>query len=443
VEVETRYARSGDVSVAYQVVGDGPCDLVLVPGGISHVEAIWDEPAHARSLRRLASFSRLILFDKRGTGLSDPVATCPMLETRMDDVRAVMDAAGSERATVLGVSEGGPMSALFAATYPERTTALILYGTCPTLAWDWDEGCACRVSPLELQAQIGGLIDQWGEAAALDLLAPSVVDDEHFRRFWARYERLGASPAMARALTEMNREIDVRAVLPMIRVPTLVVHRAGDRVTKPVGGRESARLVPAARYVELPGADHLPFVGDTEPLLDAIEEFMTGAAPVREPDRVLATVAFTDIVGSTERAASLGDRRWSELLESHHIVMQRELERFRGRVVDTAGDGFFATFDGPARAIRCVCAARDALRGFGLEIRAGLHTGEVEVVGDRVRGLAVHIGARVGSRADAGEVLVSSTVKDLVIGSEMRFIDRGSHVLKGVPGEWRLYAVGP
>jgi pimeloyl-ACP methyl ester carboxylesterase len=440
LEPDTRYARSGDVSIAYQVLGDGPLDLVVVPGAISHVEAIWDEPSHARALRRLASFARLIIFDKRGTGLSDPVPSVPTLEERMDDVRAVLDAVGSEHAALLGLSEGGPMSALFAATYPERTRGLVLYGTCPTLSWDWEESCPHCGTPSELRTLSSSIHEHWGEAAALELMAPSVADDERFRRFWARYERLGASPAMARALTEINRQIDVRDVLPSIRVPTLVLHRADDRVTTAAGGRQMAELVPGARYVELSGSDHLAFVGDTDPLLDAIEEFLTGVRPIQEPDRVLATVAFTDIVGSTERAVALGDRRWRELLESHHRLVRGELERFRGREVDTAGDGFFTTFDGPARAIRCACSVRDAVREFGIEIRAGLHTGEVEVTDDGVRGLTVHIGARVGAQAAAGEVLVSSTLKDLVIGSDIEFVDRGAHVLKGVPGEWHLYA---
>jgi class 3 adenylate cyclase/pimeloyl-ACP methyl ester carboxylesterase len=434
MEPETRYAKSGDVHIAYQVVESGPTDLVLVPGFISHIEEWWEEPLSARFLERLASFSRLILFDKRGTGLSDREAGVPTLEQRMDDVRAVLAAAGSERAAVLGVSEGGAMSALFAATYPERTAALVLYGT-------FAEFCSWVPTPEHLEHFLHAIDEGWGTGRSLPHFAPSVADDSRFRRWWARYERLGASPGAAMALMRMNSEIDVRHVLPAIRVPTLVLHRTGDVTVDVEAGRYQAAHIPGATYVELPGVDHLPFVGDAEAVLDEIEEFLTGARPVAEPDRVLATVLFTDVVGSTELAARLGDRRWRDLLDAHHAAVRRQLARFRGREVKTVGDGFLATFDGPARAIRCADAIRASVRTLGLEVRAGLHTGEVELIGDDVGGIAIHVGARVAALAGPGEVLVSSTVKDLVAGSGLRFEDRGTHRLKGVPEGWRLFAV--
>jgi pimeloyl-ACP methyl ester carboxylesterase len=436
MQPETQYARSGDVHIAYQVVGDGPRDLVLVPGFVSHVEMWWDEPHCARFLQRLASFSRLILFDKRGTGLSDRVAEQPTLEQRMDDVRAVMDVIGSARATLLGVSEGGPLSTVFAATYPERTDALILYGSFSAFS-SWVP------TPEQLNQLLTGLEATWGTGGSLPRFAPSVADDPQFQQWWARRERQGASPGALIALMRMNSQIDIEDVLPAVRVPTLILHRTDDRVITVTAGRELADRIPGAKYVELPGDDHLPWVGDPDALLDEIEEFLTGARPAIEPDRVLATVLFTDIVGSTERLAQVGDRRWRELLGAHHAVVRRELERFRGREVNTAGDGFLATFDGPARAVRCAGAIRDAVRSVGLEVRAGVHTGEIELMGDDVGGIAVHIGARVAAGAGPGEILVSSTVKDLVAGSGLVFEDRGAHALKGVPGEWRLFRVLP
>jgi len=439
--IETRYARSGDVNIAYQIVGDGPLDLVFVSGWVSNLDLMWAEPSYARFLRRLASFSRLILFDKRGTGLSDrvPDADLPTLEARMDDVRAVLDAAGAERAALLGHSEGGPMCLLFAATYPERTIALALIGTYARrlIADDYPFGAA----PEAYEAFLREIADGWGGPVGLEIRAPSLVDDERFRTWWADYLRMSASPGAALALTRMNGQIDVRPVLGAIGVPTLVVHRTGDRSLPVEGARFLAERIRGARLVELPGEDHLPFVGDPDEILDEIEEFLTGIRPLREPDRVLATVLFTDIVGSTTRAAELGDRRWRDLLEAHHSLVRRQLERWRGREVDTAGDGFLATFDGPARAIRCACAIRDTVAGLDLEIRAGLHCGEVELVGDDVAGIAVHTGARVAALARANEVLVSSTVRDLVAGSDIGFEERGEHELKGVPGSWRLYAV--
>jgi class 3 adenylate cyclase/pimeloyl-ACP methyl ester carboxylesterase len=436
---ETQYAKSGDVHIAYQVLGEGPLDLVFVPGAVSHLELAWEEPLFTHFLQRLASFSRLICLDKRGTGMSDRVAGIATLEQRMDDVRAVMDAAGSTRAALFGVSEGGPMSVLFAATYPERVSALILYGALVKGVRSPDFPWAPTLEQRERSLE--GIEQRWGRVSNLGIRAPSVADDERFVQWWLGYQRLAASPGAVVALRRMNAEIDVRHVLPAIGVPTLVLHRAEDRDIPVEVGRYLAEHIPGAKYVELPGVDHFPFVGDADALLDEIEEFLTGVRPVAEPDRVLATVLFTDIVRSTERAAELGDRRWRDLLESHYAVVRRELGRFRGREVKTAGDGFLATFDGPARAIRCACAITDSVRPLGLQIRAGLHTGECELMGDDVGGIAVHIGARVAAGAEPGEVLVSSTVKDLVAGSGIRFVDRGAHTLKGVPGEWRLFGV--
>jgi pimeloyl-ACP methyl ester carboxylesterase len=437
----TRYARSGEVNIAYQVVGEGPLDLVFVSGWVSNLDVMWEEPSFARFLRRLASFSRLILFDKRGTGLSDrvPEADLPTLEARMDDVRAVLDAVGAERAALLGHSEGGPMCLLFAATYPERTVALVLIGTYARRLVA--HGYPFGAEPEAYDAFLREIADEWGGAVGLEARAPSLVDDTRFRTWWSDYLRMSASPGAALALTRMNGQIDVRPALETIGVPTLVVHRTGDRSLPVEGARYLAERIRGARLVELPGIDHLPFVGDQDAILDEIEEFLTGVRRGAGNDRVLATVLFTDIVGSTERAAKLGDREWRDLLDSHHLLVRRALESWRGIEVDTAGDGFLATFDGPARAIRCACAIRDAIRGLGLEIRAGLHTGECEVHGETVAGIAVHIGARVAALAGPGEVLVSSTVRDLVAGSGIEFAEHGEHELKGVPGRWRLYSV--
>ncbi len=432
---------SGEVNIAYQVVGEGPLDLVFVSGWVSNLDLMWEDPSYARFLRRLASFSRLILFDKRGTGLSDrvPETDLPTLEARMDDVRAVLDAAGAERAALLGHSEGGPMCLLFAATYPERTNALVLIGTYARRLIG--EGYPFGATPEAYDAFLAEIADGWGGPVGLEVRAPSLADDERFRTWWSDYLRMSASPGAALALTRMNGQIDVRPALRTIEVPTLVVHRSGDRALPVEGARYIAERIRDVRLVELPGDDHLPFVGDQDAILDEIEEFLTGARRGAESDRVLATVLFTDIVGSTERAVELGDRDWRDLLDSHHVLVRRELERWRGTELATAGDGFLATFDGPARAIRCACGVRDAVRGLGLEIRAGLHTGECEVRGDTIAGIAVHIGARVAALAAAGEVLVSSTVKDLVAGSGIEFDERGEHDLKGVPGRWQLYSV--
>lgn len=435
---QTRYARSGEVNIAYQVVGDGPIDLVFVPGFVSHLDLQWADPRIARFLQKLASFSRLIMFDKRGTGLSDPVAGPAPLEDRMDDVRAVMDAAGSERAALFGLSEGGPMSVLFAATYPERTHALILCGTFPTGTLDPDENPAGQ-RWVDSYQRVRDLVEHWGEGRTLAVFAPS-ADSERERVGRGIFERSAASPQMARTLIEMGIEIDVRDLLPSVRVPTLVLHREEEHI--PVEcARYLAGHIPGARLVVLPGMDHIPFYGDAEGYAEEIEEFLTGARQAPMSDRILTTVMFTDIVGSTERAAALGDARWRELLGRHDELIRAELERHRGREVKTMGDGFLATFDGPARGIRCARAIADKVRALDIELRAGLHTGECELVGEDIGGMAVNIGARIGALAGADEVVVSSTVKDLVVGSGISFSDRGAHELKGVPGEWRLFAV--
>jgi class 3 adenylate cyclase len=438
---ETRYATSDGVNIAYQVVGSGPFDLVYVPWWVSNIEVMWEEPRLADFLERLASFSRLILFDKRGTGLSDPVPDddLPTLERRMDDVRAVMDAAGSERAALLGHSEGGNMCIVFSASFPERTSALVLMGCYAKRSRSDDYPWA--PDPMERDRDIEETERTWGRVDPTPTLAPSLVDDQAFRSWLRRYLRLSASPHAAAAVLRMNTGIDTRAVLPAIRVPALCIYRSEDPDVKVEEGRYIAGLIPGARFVELPGADHLMWTGDAAVMLDEIEGFLTGVRRGPEPDRVLATILFTDIVGSTERAASLGDRAWSALVGRHHAAIRRELERFRGREVDTAGDGFLATFDGPARAVRCAVAANEAVSELGLEIRAGVHTGEVELAGAGIRGLAVHVGARVAGLAMAGEVLVSRTVRDLVSGSGIVFDDRGEHALKGVPEPWQVFAV--
>ncbi|MEH2488163.1 adenylate/guanylate cyclase domain-containing protein [Bradyrhizobium sp. AZCC 2230] len=430
----TQYARSGDVHVAYQAFGDGPINLVLVPGFVSNVENYWDQPDLARFLTRLASYARVVTFDKRGTGGSDRVSELPGLDVRMDDLRAVMDAAGIEQAALLGISEGAPLSILFAATYPHRCRALVLYGSFSRFSY-WfatDEALA---------AFFGYVEKAWGTGGSIQKFAPSRANDAAFQRWWGRNERLGASPAAVTALMRMNSQIEIGGVLPAVRVPTLVIHRTGDQVVNVAGGRDVAAKIPGARLAEFPGSDHLFYVGENaDDISDAIEEFLTGARGSAVADRVLATVLFTDIVGSTEKAASLGDRRWRALLDDHHAMVRGILTRFRGHEIKTTGDGFFATFDGPARGVRCARAIADEVRSLGIDIRAGLHTGECEIIGDDVGGIAVHIGARVAALAGAGEVLVSSTVKDLVAGSGLRFGSRGVTPLKGVPGEWQIFA---
>ena len=440
MEAETRYARSGDLRIAFQVHGDGPIDLVFAPGYLSHLEQNQWWPGYAEFFDKMASFSRLIMFDRRGTGLSDRVLTLGSFEELMDDIGAVMDAAGSERAALFGGAEGGPMCALFAATFPERTSALILgasyarRGWAPNYPWGLDDETQQRI--------LDGYEERWGRPGfGARSIAPTLVDDERFQTWYAQAQRFSGTPAAARAWFRVTMEIDVRDVLPAIRVPTLVIHRTGDRVIPVESGRYLAEHIADAKYAELPGVDHFPFVGDIDAIVDEVEEFLTGSRRAREPDRVLATVLFTDIVGSTQRAAELGDRRWASLLAEHHRVVRAELERHRGRVVRIEGDGTLSTFDGPARAVNCASAIRQALVSLGVDIRAGLHTGEIELVETGVEGIAVHIGARVAALAMPGEVLTSSTVKDLVVGSGIEFADRGTHSLKGVPGDWQLYAV--
>ena len=436
---ETRYADSEGVSIAYQVHGDGDLDLVFVSGFVSHAELFWNDPVPARLFRRLASFARLINFDKRGQGLSDRPAHPPTLEESMRDVLAVMDAAGSERAALLGISEGGPMCGLFAATYPERTRALVLYGTYARLARsdDYPEGLPEEL--LERWAQL--MRREWGGPVGIDRWAPSAAHDLAFRDWWARLLRSGTSPGGAVGLMNLYRSLDARSALPAIDVPTLVLHRADDRVIPAAHGRYLAEHIPGARYVELPGEDHLPMAGDTGALLDEIEEFLVGTRRTRDTERALATVLFTDIVGSTERAAGLGDRRWGDLLAAHDAIVRHQLHVHAGVEIKTMGDGFLATFDGPARAIRAARAMIEGARALDVAVRAGIHTGEVELTGGDIAGMAVNIGARVGALAGPGEVLVSSTVKELVVGSGIGFAERGSYELKGVPGEWRLFAV--
>src|SRR6516165_998465 len=430
-----KYARNDGVHIAYRVFGDGPRDMVLIPGTLSHIELYWEFPPNEYLLKRFTSFARVIVFDKRGQGLSDRVAE-QTLEERIGDVKAVMDAAGSDRAALYGWSEGGPMSVLFAATYPERTEALVLCGSFASL----------QAEPIALEPEVWErflheLETHWGEGILASFNAPSRSKDEAFLRWFGRLERATASPGAILALIRANYEIDVRHILSSIQAPTLVLHRIGDRLVPVTAGRYLAQQIPGAKYVELPGDDHLlqAFDPDTlDLLIDEMEEFITGARHRPEPERVLATVLFTDIVGSSKRAAELGDRRWRDLLDEFYATVRRELERYRGIEVDTAGDGFLARFDGPARAIKCASSISDSVGKLGLRVRSGVHTGECEVSGDRLRGIAVHTGARVGALANSGEILVSSTVKDLVAGSGIQFADRGMHVLKGIPGEWRL-----
>jgi class 3 adenylate cyclase len=438
VTAPIRYARSGDVNIAYQVTGDGPFDLVLVHGFFSHLEIDWELPALAHFHERLGTLARLVRLDKRGTGLSDRGVGLPDFETRMDDVRAVLDAVGSESAALLGYSEGGPMCVLFAATYPERTRALVLYGTYAKRS-DPDDDYPWAPTR-EARARVAQELEEgWGENVDLSSMWPSADDAEVA---WAnRRGRASLSPSGARDLILMNSKADVRHVLPSVQCPTLVLHRTGDLDARVEEGRYIAAHIPGARFVELAGDDHVPLV-DPDQILDEVEEFLTGTRPTPASDRVLATVLFTDLVGSTERAQSLGDARWAELVSAHHAAVRRELERFSGEEIDTAGDGFFATFDGPARAIRCALGIREALGALGLEVRAGVHTGEVErPMGEKPRGIAVHAGARVMAAAGGGEVLVSSTTRDLVAGSGLEFEDRGEHELKGIEGPRRLYVV--
>jgi class 3 adenylate cyclase len=434
----TRYARAGDVHIAYQVVGDGPIDLVYVPPQLQQLEHLWAEPRVAAFFARFSRFARLILFDRRGTGLSDPIAARTTIEDTMEDLTAVLDAVGSERAALFAQAEGAPMAILYAATHPDRTHALVLYAGMARMSsapgYEWPG------TPAEREARVAEIFAQWGEGGRIERIAPSHAGDVALRRWFGQLERLSASPGALRLLFDIAGETDVRDVLPSIQAPTLLLHRRDDLVIDVRHSRYLAQHIPGARYVELEGQDNLVVVGDSERVLAEIETFLTGTHTPPEPERVLATVMFTDIVGSTETAARLGDSAWRALLARHDELSRAQLARFRGRAVKSLGDGFLATFDGPARAIRCALELREAVRELGVELRAGLHTGECEAIGEDVGGLAVHIGARVGALAAPREVLVSNTVKDLVVGSGIGFADRGEHALKGVPGTWRLWA---
>ena len=437
---ETSYARSGDVHIAYQVFGEGELDVVLVNGYLTHVELVWDYEPLAHALLGLASFARVIIFDRRGSGLSDPVPQAPTLEERMDDVRAVMDAAGSERAALVGVSEGVSMSILFAATYPERVQALVCVGGMArsTEADDYPLGTPAKAL---IESGIELVAPHWGQGAMIEVVAPSAADDPEARAMLARLERSSASPGMLGQLAQQFLDIDVRNVVPSVHVPTLILHRRYDRLVNVRHGRWLAEHMPNARLVEMPGHDHAIWFEDPESALGEIQEFLTGARSAPEPDRVLATVLFTDIVDSTRTAAELGDRRWREILERYQRAVTGALGHFGGREVKSTGDGHLATFDGPARAIRCAREILDSSGQLGIKLRAGMHTGECEVMGDDIGGIAVHIAARVSALAGPDEVLVSRTVKDLVAGSGLEFTDRGTHTLKGVPDEWQLHAL--
>ncbi len=438
MEAQTKYAKSGDVHIAYRVFGDGPRDILLVPGTLSHVELYWELPANEYILKRLTSFARVIVFDKRGQGLSDRVAE-QSLEERIGDVRAVLDAAGSKRTAVFAWSEGGPMSLMFAATYPERSSALVLFGCFASMkAEPW------ALSQERFNQFLAAVDAHWGEGILVPINAPSMRENKAFVQWFGRLERAASSPGGILALFRADYENDARHLLSSIQVPTLILHRKDDSTIPVACGRDMAQRIPGAKYVELSGEDHL--LQALEPdlldrLLDEIEEFNTGTRHRPDPDRVLATVMFTDIVRSTERAAEIGDSRWRALLTDYYAAVRKELSVFRGREVNTAGDGLLATFDGPNRAIRCACAVRERLRPLGLQVRSGLHTGECELIGEDVGGIAVHIAARVAATAEPDEVLVSSTVRDLVAGSGLRFADRGMHFLKGVPDEWHLFLV--
>jgi class 3 adenylate cyclase len=438
MEAPIKYAKSGEVFIAYRIFGDGPRDIVVIPGMLSHVEVSWARGHTRHLLKRLTAFARVIVFDKRGQGLSDRVSAAEQtLEERFGDVRAVMDAAGSKRATIYGWSEGGPMCLMFSATYPERTSSLVLYGTFPSIKDPpWSQ------SHEEWEHKLAVWTSHWGEGNLVEFNAPSFRNDAAMRASFGAVERASASPGSILALMRANYQLDVRHTLPVITAPTLVLHRVGDALVPVACGRYLADHIPGARFAEIPGIDHTVLDIETQDVIaDYIEEFITGERHHLEPDRVLATVMFTDIVGSTQRASEIGDSRWRELRDNWFSLMRQELAVFRGREVNAAGDGLLATFDGPARAIRCACSVRERVRALGLQVRCGLHTGECELVDDDVAGIAVHIGSRVAGLADPDEILVSSTVKDLVAGSGIKFGDRGAHSLKGVPDEWRLFAV--
>jgi pimeloyl-ACP methyl ester carboxylesterase len=436
-QTDTRYAKSGELNIAYQVFGTGDLNLVFIPGWASNVENVWTMREFATFANKLARFARVILLDRRGTGLSDPVVNPPTLEERMDDVRAVIDAAGWDRAAIWGVSEGGPMAMMFAATYPQRVSALVLYGTFARFsrADDYPHGF-----PEAFNAKwVASLESTWGTGELSRSFAPSVMADATVVRHLARLERMAMSPGTARKLFGLLTQIDVRHVLAAIRVPTLILHRAGDQPVRVGHARYLAERIAGARYIELAGNDHMPFVGDTDAVIDEVRQFLTGKRTTPDADRILTTVLFADIVDSTQRATELGDREWKQLLSRFYALADDQLHHFRGRKLDTAGDGLFAAFDGPARAVRCGMALAEGVQALGVQLRVGVHTGECEVLGDKYSGIAVHLGARVASAAQPGQVIVSSTVKDLVVGSGLRFDDLGAHTLKGVSEPWRLF----
>jgi pimeloyl-ACP methyl ester carboxylesterase len=432
------YAKSGDLSIAYAALGESDLDIVVIPGFISNLMLLGEPPA-SRVGELLSSFARVIAYDKPGTGLSDPVTSAPTLDERMDQVRAVMDAVGSQRAVLLGISEGSATAMLFAAAHPERVVALALYGASARTSEAPDYPWAPPAEAM-LEASREFLTPYWGEGSGVEIFAPSLADDPVARNWFARLERMGASPAMRDQLYEMYIDLDVRHVLPAIHVPTIVVHRKGDPLVNVRGARWLAEQIPGAKYVELPGRDH-SIVGNPEQIINEIQEFLTGTRRTEEPDRVLATVMFTDLVGSTEKAAELGDQKWRALLDAHERLVRVELERYRGREIKTTGDGFLATFDGPARALRCGLAITEGVKAIGLAAKVGIHSGEIELRGSDVAGIAVHIASRVGSLAQPSEVLASETVKGIVAGSGIVFEERGEHELKGIPERWRLFAV--
>jgi class 3 adenylate cyclase len=435
--IETRYAKSGELNIAYQVFGEGQVKMVFIPGWASNVENIWTLPEFAEFADKMAQFAQVILLDRRGTGLSDPVVNPPTLEERMDDVRAVLDAAGWQSAVIWGVSEGGPMAMMFAATYPDRVLALLLYGTYARFsrAEDYPHGYPQTAN----EKWLASLESKWGTGELSRSFAPSRAADPAEMRILARLERLAMSPGTAHKLFTLTTQIDVRHVLPAIRVPTLILHRTGDRPVNVGNARYLAERIAGAKYVELPGVDHTPFMGDVDALLGEVREFLTGERAAPESDRILATILFCDIVDSTRRATELGDHDWKKLLLQFYAMVDGKLHHFRGRKLDTAGDGLFAAFDGPARAARCGAALVEAAKALSLQIRVGVHTGECEVLGEKYSGIAVHLGARVASAAEPGQVLVTSTVKDLVVGSGIHFEDLGPRTLKGVPDQWRLF----
>jgi pimeloyl-ACP methyl ester carboxylesterase len=429
---EVHYAKCGDVQIAYTVFGEGEIDLVWVPGFISQVEHWWEEPSQARWYERLGSFARVVMFDKRGTGLSDRFTHPATLEERMEDVHAVIDAVEMTQPAVLGISEGGSIAALFAATYPDRCRSLVLYGAFAHFR-SW-------FPTKEALDNFFDYVDNsWGSGESLPRFARSRENDPAYKKWWGKFERLGGSPSAVKAIMRLNEEIDISGILPSVHVPTLVIHRTGDPAINVEGGRELARLIPNARMLELPGVDHMPSLGDMEAIAGAIEEFLTGAKSGGFSDRTLATVVFTDIVDSTAKAEELGDQRWQDLLATHNTAVRNELQRFRGTEVKPLGDGFLATFDGPARAVQCSKAIVEAARSLGLEVRAGAHTGEVEIVDDDIHGIAVNIASRVVNLAGPNETLVTRTVKDLIAGSGIKLEDVGTFELKGLPEEWAIY----